>query len=69
MFSLHSRLAMAARSRYEDLVLRASSVDFGGVPVRVAAFDDIIASKEWANRPKDRAALDELHRLAEDELP
>lgn len=57
------------RARYEDLVLRASSVDFGGVPVRVAALDDIIASKEWANRPKDRAALDELHRLAEDELP
>lgn len=55
------------RSRYEDLVLRANSVDFGGVPVRVAALDDIIASKEWANRPKDRAALDELHGLAADE--
>jgi hypothetical protein len=52
------------RSRYEDLVVRASSVDFGGVPVRVAALEDIIASKEWADRPKDRAALDELHRLA-----
>ncbi len=56
------------RSRYEELVLRASSVDFGGVPVRVAALADIIASKEWANRPKDRDALDELHRLAHDEV-
>ena len=33
------------RSRYEDLLVRASSVDFGGVPVRVAALEDIIASK------------------------
>lgn len=57
------------RARDEDLVLRASSVDFGGVPVQVAALDDIIASKEWANRPKDRAVLDELHRLAADDLP
>lgn len=55
------------RSRYEDLLVRASSVDFGGVPVRVAALEDIIASKEWADRPKDRAALDELRRLAADE--
>lgn len=54
------------RARYEDLVSRASSVDFGGVPVRVAALDDIIASKEQANRPKDLAALDELQRLAAD---
>lgn len=55
------------RSRYEDLLVRASSVDFGGVLVRVAALEDIIASKEWADRPKDRAALDELRRLAADE--
>ena len=37
--------------------------DFGGVRVRVAALDDIVNSKEWANRPKDRDALDELHAL------
>ena len=55
------------RSRYEDLLVRASSVDFGGVPVRVAALEDIIASKEWADRPKDRAALEELRRLAADD--
>jgi hypothetical protein len=34
--------------------------------VRVAALDDIIASKEWANRPKDHEALTELRRLATD---
>ena len=51
----------------EDLLVRASSVDFGGVPVRVAALEDIIASKEWADRPKDRAALEELRRLAADD--
>jgi hypothetical protein len=31
--------------------------------VRVAGLGDIIASKEWANRPKDREALPELHEL------
>lgn len=40
------------RPRYEDLLVRASSVDFGGVPVRVAALVDIVASKEWSDRPK-----------------
>ena len=33
----------------------------------VAALEDIIASKEWADRPKDRAALEELRRLAADD--
>jgi hypothetical protein len=32
-------------------------------PVRVAALDDIIASKEFANRPKDHDALLELYQL------
>ncbi len=30
----------------------------------VASLGDIIASKEWADRPKDREALQELHGLA-----
>lgn len=34
-----------------------------GVTVHVAALADIIASKEWADRPKDREALDELRGL------
>jgi len=38
-------------------------VEVGPVNVRVAALADIIASKEWADRPEDREALDELRRL------
>jgi hypothetical protein len=35
--------------------------------VRVAALDDIVASKEVANRPKDQEALGELHALLHDD--
>jgi hypothetical protein len=42
---------------------RSSEGNLGGIRVRVAALDDIVASKEWANRPKDHEALDELHTL------
>ena len=34
-----------------------------GITIRLAALDDIVASKEFANRDKDRDALDELHEL------
>jgi hypothetical protein len=40
-------------------------VDAESVPVIVVALDDLIASKEWADRPKDRDALPELRRLRE----
>lgn len=46
--------------RYEDLIPRALTIDVRGQPARVAALSDIIASKEWANRPKDHQALPEL---------
>jgi hypothetical protein len=36
--------------------------------VLVAALDDIIASKEHANREKDRQALPELHALRDREI-
>lgn len=49
--------------RFEGLSERADSAIVGGVVVRVASLDDIIASKQWANRPKDLEALPELHRL------
>ncbi len=42
---------------------RSTVVRFADITVRLAALDDLIASKEWANRPKDREALPELHEL------
>ncbi len=52
------------RVSYADLVENAIDVIIGGIVVQVAALDDIIASKEFADRPKDRDALMELRRLA-----
>jgi len=52
--------------RYPDLIDRASELRLDGIVVRVAALDDVIASKEWANRPKDRDALPELRSLREE---
>lgn len=49
--------------RYAELIERASELHLDGIVVRVAALDDVIASKEWANRPKDRDALPELRSL------
>ena len=51
------------RLSYADLTARAADLELDGTIVRVAALDDVIASKEWADRPKDRAALDELRAL------
>lgn len=58
--------ARGHRLAYRELMERADRQDFHGVAVHVAALDDIIASKEWADRPKDREALPELRRLAAD---
>jgi len=51
---------------YDNMLTRAKAAVLEGVTVRLAALDDIIASKEFADRPKDREALDELRRLAEE---
>ena len=51
------------RRQYDDLVANAHVLQYSGMVVRVAGLDDIIASKEWANRPKDREALPELREL------
>ncbi len=48
---------------YEELAGRANLIQGDGFVIRAAALDDIIASKEWANRAKDREALPELYRL------
>jgi hypothetical protein len=52
------------RVRYAELVGRANSSRVHGVAVQVVALPDLIASKEWANRPKDRDALPELRQIA-----
>ncbi len=51
------------RLPYETLAERAQPQDIAGVRIRLAALEDIIASKEWANRPKDHEALPELYAI------
>ena len=51
------------RLGYEDLVHRANIVQGNGFVVRAANLADIVASKEWADRPKDREALAELREI------
>ena len=53
------------RTSYDDLATRAVAVRVGDVVVSVASLEDIVASKEFADRPKDREALAELRRLIE----
>lgn len=55
------------RHPYADLASRAVDVVVGKVTIRVASLDDIIASKEYAGRPKDLDALPELQALRDDE--
>ncbi|MEO7556643.1 MAG: hypothetical protein ABIV94_08585 [Acidimicrobiales bacterium] len=52
------------RYSYVELLPRAVEVTIYGIEVRVAALEDIIASKEWADRPKDHVALPELRDIA-----
>jgi len=54
-----------APRRYMDLAGDARVVPYAGVRIRVASLNAIVASKEFANRPKDRDALPELHQLQE----
>jgi hypothetical protein len=51
------------RQRYEDLEPRSTEAVIGKVTVRLASLDDVIESKRWADREKDREALDELDEL------
>ena len=51
------------RHAYGDLVTRATTVGVGSLRIRVASLDDVIASKEYAARPKDLEALPELRAL------
>lgn len=48
---------------FDELLARGVDQQIGPVVVHVAALDDIIASKEHADRDKDREALPELRNL------
>jgi len=50
----------AGTAGYEDLNRSAVTYEIAGRQVRVASLDDIIRSKEAANREKDRAVLPTL---------
>ena len=56
--------AGGAPRRYDQLVDASIESELAGATVRVAALDDVIASKRHANRGKDQAALPELDRIA-----
>ncbi len=53
----------AGTAGYADLSVQASRMVILGVPVTVAALEDVIRSKEAANRPKDLRALPMLRQL------
>jgi hypothetical protein len=53
----------AASNGYTDLVANAVGIDIGGFVIKIAALDDVIRSKEAADREKDRAALPQLYAL------
>lgn len=48
---------------FEDFSPRSVRIIARGLTITVASLEDIILSKETANRPKDLAALPGLHRL------
>lgn len=49
---------------YEQLRAKSSIETIGGVGVRIASIDHLIAMKRAANRPKDRMAVEEYIVLA-----
>jgi len=51
------------RVTFGELVRRSTSTSVGGLTIHLAALDDIIESKRFANREKDQEALPELEQL------
>jgi len=51
---------------FDDLAQHALEVSIGRLRVQVAALEDIIRSKEAANRPKDHRTLPVLRQLLEE---
>jgi len=56
----------AAFAGYEELAQNAVTVSVAGTSVAVASLDDVIRSKETANRPKDHATLPILYGLRDE---
>lgn len=54
---------------FQSLNERALQLRLGDSEVAVAALDDVITSKEFASRAKDRKALPELYRLRDAQRP
>jgi hypothetical protein len=63
------RDSKGARLTIDAIEGRATEVDVVGVAVRLASLHDIIESKIFADREKDREALPELERLREQPDP
>ncbi len=51
------------RQSYDDLIDRAVSLRLDDYELRLINLDDLIASKEAADRDQDHEALQELRRL------
>jgi hypothetical protein len=56
-------------ARFEQLQEHALTLEIEGIIVRVAPLNDIIRSKEIADRPADREALPELYALRDRRSP
>jgi hypothetical protein len=56
----------AASDGYQDLARNAVVYDLDGLQVKVASLDDVIRSKETANRPKDQRGLPILYALRDE---
>jgi len=56
----------AAFAGYEELAQNAVTVSVAGTAVAVASLDDVIRSKEVADRPKDHATLPVLYGLRDE---
>lgn len=64
--NLDLAFAPAGIEDYASLAGRTVRFDLDGTPVMVASLDDVIHSKEVADRPRDRAMLPVLYALREE---
>jgi len=53
----------AGTEGFSELAPRSLTIEVRGLQIAVAALEDVIRSKEAANRPKDQRALPVLHQL------